>query len=1179
MLLSCSDSTLEKSEMRNISKSTTVWYRQAVVSLGAGISIESPNKGFAVSRGKGVSEKGAAYEFNDGKWIPTQQFDYSDFPQIIRYNSSTLWLLKHLVHKGNYRPVLTEIKNGISKDVELPIKMWDKNDFIMYRDIAINTDGTAFMVGQKGSILFYDKKSWSEFASPFDSLPGSNNFQNDLHSVYYNNGVGWIVGRGGLMLQLVGGKWKIVNSGTTEHLNCVEFVDKNNGFAIGEKGTVLKYTNGVWSQLNSGVRLSLKDIEVVGADEFYVVGARSLLLHYKNGNWTPNNDIKNYEDDFVGISTVLHNSERYFWVIGDLGIYTNYQNLGFSFTDVTSTVGLPTDFKAAVVGDVNNDFYPDIYFLNRNSPSRFYLNEGGKRFVQKLKPLSNKTSITWTQSAVFGDVDNDGNLDLFELSDDKNFMLLRGDGSGNFEDITDFSGIRLSEIDPTTPISARFINLLSDHGIDLYISNYNSMDNILFGNPIGEFSNSAFQNSKHASIPKEQGRESSGAVFSDFNNDGRTDILIPYRIQKNKSHFDLFYTKENKGYLEFEKSEQEAFYFEESTPIESVVASDINGDGFTDIIGYNRVRKTLLLLLNSEKGVFRKDTALFPSKMSIESTNPSNGVLCIVDINNDSKKDIFVGSHLLLNNDSIFVDVSIQSGMFAEGTYSYLDYDNDGDFDILVGTSDGLQGVRAKSFLYRNNLNPNPVNKLTLRYGFYDDFIGTSIVQKIGGKQETAVSKNILYEIGLGNNSQSSNQMNNLILPSHPQLGSSLYLEKGKTANEFFAGEYSGKRFIINSDGEWHPVKSLYVVFIRFLYLFSPVAEALKILFLIFILIIFYLYLKRKWNAQKKLFNTTVLSIYFLIYAVLTFFLYDIQSFLQHTLPPILLLGTFFLQGSIVVNDVKKRRRNLIGKYEIIKIVGEGAMGVVHKAIDTSNGNVVALKVLKKELFEDPENRKRFTNEGRILTSLNNPHIVKVFEASESREYSFFAMQFVEGKNIAEIIKESGKFSIQEVIKAGMQIAAALSEIHSKGILHRDIKSHNIMTSESGYVLMDFGLSRSSLLGSQTSTGAVIGTLGYSAPEQITNSSLDERTDIFGLGVVLYEMVTGTMPFKGNNEMALLHSLFNLDPVEPGKINELVPKALSDVILNCLQKNPQNRYQSSEELVSSLERIKNYDEQ
>lgn len=1176
IFVSCSDSSLEKTDRAITAKSSTVWYRQAVVSLGAGISIESPSFGVAISKGKGTNEKGIAYEFKDGEWLPIHQFDYSDFPQIIRYNKTSFWILKHLVQSGNYRPVLIEVKNGVSTVIPLPPKMWDKTDFIMYRDIAVSDDGTGFMVGQKGSILYYDSKKWIDFPSPLKASDSSNVFKNDLHSVYYNNGIGWSVGRDGVILQFVGGKWKQVDSPTDEHLNCVKFYDKYNGFAIGEKGTVLKYTHGKWIALNSGVRLSLKDIEVVAPDEFYVVGARSLLLHYKSGSWTPNNDIKNYEDDFTGISTLVQDSIRYFWVIGNQGIYTNFQNLGFSFTDVTASVGLPPDFKAAVVGDVNNDFFPDIYLIKHNSPSQFFINQGGKRFIQNQKPLSDRTSVVWTQTAIFGDIDSDGNLDLFELSDDKNFSLLRGDGSGNFEDITDFSGMRLTEIDPTSPISARFVNLRAKHGIDLYISNYNSEDNLLFGDPVGRFANTLLSNN-YLQIPKELGRESSGAVFSDFNNDGTTDILIPYRIQRNKSQFDLFYTKDVNGVLKFVKSEQSAFYFDESTPIESVVAGDINSDGYTDILGYNRVRKELILLLNNEKGVFTKDSTLVPHTMQLESTNPSNGVLCIVDINNDGLKDIFVGSHLLLNQDSVFVDVSEQSGLFSEGAYSYLDYDNDGDYDILVGNSDGTEDAKAKSFLYRNNLNPNPINKLSVRYGFYDEIIGLKIISNSLVNNGVTNTKNVLYEIGLGDNSLTQNQVNNLILPSIAEEGTSISFVKGNSSIEFQKGKLPNRQITINSVGERHPIKTLNVRFIRFLYLVSPIIEVLKLLFLSVVLLAFYLYLKNKWKTQQKIFTTPVLSIYFLSYATLTFFLYDIESLLPHIIPIAAFLGTFFLHGSRVINDVKKRRRNLIGKYEIIQIVGEGAMGVVHKAIDTSNGSVVALKVLKKELFEDPENRKRFTNEGRILTSLDNPHIVKVYEASDSREYSFFAMQFVEGKNLSQIIKENGRFTSQEVVKAGIQIAGALIEIHSKGILHRDIKSHNIMISENEYVLMDFGLSRSTLLGSQTSTGAVIGTLGYSAPEQITNSSLDERTDLFALGVVLYEMATATMPFKGNNEMALLHSLFNLDPIAPEKINELVPHELSELILCCMQKNPQNRFQSSNELLRSLESIKNYD--
>ena len=220
----------------------------------------------------------------------------------------------------------------------------------------------------------------------------------------------------------------------------------------------------------------------------------------------------------------------------------------------------------------------------------------------------------------------------------------------------------------------------------------------------------------------------------------------------------------------------------------------------------------------------------------------------------------------------------------------------------------------------------------------------------------------------------------------------------------------------------------------------------------------------------------------------------------------------------------------MISHYKIIEKTGEGGMGVVYKALDTKLDRTVALKFLPPRLLCDAEARARFEHEAKSASALNHNNITTIYEIDEVEGRCFIAMEYIDGKSIKELTRE-GSLSLDEIVDISLQMGRGLHAAHKKGVVHRDIKSDNIMVSTEGVVkIMDFGLAKLKGVTRLTRDGTTLGTLQYMSPEQASGQEVDRRSDIFSFGVILYEMVTGKLPFSGDNEAAIINSILNETP-------------------------------------------------
>ena len=261
-----------------------------------------------------------------------------------------------------------------------------------------------------------------------------------------------------------------------------------------------------------------------------------------------------------------------------------------------------------------------------------------------------------------------------------------------------------------------------------------------------------------------------------------------------------------------------------------------------------------------------------------------------------------------------------------------------------------------------------------------------------------------------------------------------------------------------------------------------------------------------------------------------------------------------------------------ISHYKIVEKLGEGGMGVVYKAEDTSLDRMVALKFLPPHLNASEQDKARFMQEAKAAATLDHPNICTIYAIEEHDDRIFIAMQFIDGQLLRD--RMSG-LSTKHAIDIGVQVAEGLAAAQEKGIVHRDIKPENIIVRKDGIVqIMDFGLAKLKGVSRLTKAGSTVGTAGYMSPEQIQGGDADHRSDIFALGVLLYEMMTGQLPFKGIHETAIAYEIVNVDAAPMSTIKPDITPELDNIVLECLEKEPSERYQSAAEIAKELRRVK-----
>jgi len=263
--------------------------------------------------------------------------------------------------------------------------------------------------------------------------------------------------------------------------------------------------------------------------------------------------------------------------------------------------------------------------------------------------------------------------------------------------------------------------------------------------------------------------------------------------------------------------------------------------------------------------------------------------------------------------------------------------------------------------------------------------------------------------------------------------------------------------------------------------------------------------------------------------------------------------------------------KRLDGRYEIQEIIGVGGMAVVYKAYDNLENRTVAVKILKEEFTSNDEFLRRFKNESKAIAMLSHPNIVKVHDVSFGDLIQYIVMEYIEGITLKEFIEKEGSLRWKDAVHFTLQILKGLQHAHDKGIVHRDVKPQNIMVLADGTIkVTDFGIARFARSEQRTITDKAIGSVHYISPEQAKGEQTDEKADIYSVGVMLYEMLTGKLPFQAESAVSVAIMQLQRDPQLPTEINPSIPKGLEQITMHAMQKMPERRYQSASEMLCDL---------
>jgi len=271
-------------------------------------------------------------------------------------------------------------------------------------------------------------------------------------------------------------------------------------------------------------------------------------------------------------------------------------------------------------------------------------------------------------------------------------------------------------------------------------------------------------------------------------------------------------------------------------------------------------------------------------------------------------------------------------------------------------------------------------------------------------------------------------------------------------------------------------------------------------------------------------------------------------------------------------NNIGKR---LDGRYELLELIGVGGMADIYRARDTQEDRIVAVKILKTEFAGSDEFLRRFRNESKAIALLSHPNIVKIYDVGFSDKVQFIVMEYVDGITLTDYIEQQGVLKWRDALHFTVQVLKALQHAHDRGIVHRDVKSSNIMLLRDGTIkVMDFGIARFNRENNKTVSEKTIGSVHYISPEQARGDITDERSDIYSVGVALYEMLTGRKPFDGDTPVAIALKHMQSTPKKPSEINETIPEGIEQIVLKAMQKDPAARYQTAGEMINDLEEFK-----
>ncbi len=1013
------------------------------------------------------------------------------------------------------------------------------DDLVLHRFRMMHTNGTTFGcgVGQDGLLYFFDGSQW-KLGNPFTP--------HTLRALFINspNDI-WAGGREGNIYHYNGAGWTrtpVKDSVAGDYIMDMSFVSPSYGWAVGMK-SILHYNGTTWRAFPVPISGVPRCVMMRSPSDGWILIDDGSVLRYDGSMWKLGAKLPMQVGLTSMVATFQQQSYR-LYTMSSTGIITNAWGKLPTLIDVSAQSNIHLYGGAPTSGDFDNNGSLDLFVTaTQKFPDRIYSNRGDGFFTEMTERLHPLEDIVAVGSA-FADIDNNGYIDILPRPTSNQEVWYPNKGSWkfsraphpiNYAETTDRSLLQCADMDNDGDLDIVLLHVIpseSDRSFTVY-----------YNDGVGR----TWQPVRllHKSL---SGALTMSYFVADLNNDGFTDIF-KYNIGE---PCELYINENGRSFTEAASLRGLDGISNNRTPyITSASPIDINHDGALDVFMIFHEGKAVFFM-NDGNGVFtRGDSIVFDA----QGENPAG---LFVDIDCDGDQDLYLLDRFYENHNGKFSTYR-KIGFQKKCVPHFADIDNDGDPDMLLSA----YNEENRIYVYENGLNPTNVATITLR-GIRSNSHGIGVKLSLW-KNHSDGTRTLAEYFQIDQSTPIRLPLDRTeIYDLEVLFPSGIKVIK----EHFTAGLHQIAEFQLVQGVLWDFLYS-FRRSILFSNILLEVGKLLLVLVIVVIGIRFTVSTTKNQTRLHILFSLITVALYILaVHATIR------NGLVEAAIYP--LTGTILLTGGWVFFQRRaetRRRARFISHYELQGLLGEGGMGKVYQAIDIQTKSLVAVKVLAPSLMDNVENRKRLMAEGHLLSSLNHPHILKVMEVGEHLGQGFIAMEYLPGGTLKQRLDNEFPLPMNELKRLVLQICGGLEEIHHHGIIHRDLKTGNVMLDGNGNVrIMDFGLSKSPLVTTMTTLGTVIGTLGYVAPEQVTGMNVDQRVDIFSFGVILYELLTKQLPFTGENEIAVIHSIFNTQPPAPSTLQPNVPTQLDAIVMQCLAKEPAQRFNTAVELRLALEK-------
>ncbi len=987
--------------------------------------------------------------------------------------------------------------------------------------------------------------------------------------VFDDSGDGWAVGEQGLVLRLRDGVWLRAAAPEAFEGRRLWGVDRDGAgrvWVVGERGLIAHYDGSDWRIVESPTTRSLFAIDMVGARDGWAAGDAT-LLRFNGSGW---------RSQFIPVSPskawlrdIAMAPPGYGWILGN-GVALQAAVLPpVRLRHVAEPQKFPMLNRGAELCaalDLDGDGDLDLLTFERGV-SRWFRNERAGGFVEA--PLYDDGPDLEQKVAAFvsGDLDGDGDLDVYAYGASGNHRLSLNQGDGRMR--TDQPGLATGQ-SPERVNAAYAVDMVGNGRLDLYLIAEKGPrpHNYLYYNQGG----AAFRRKAHG----EQDSHSFLSFWGDLNGDGAPDLLLP-----DQDRTGLYL---NRGDGRFEK--RESGIDRGATGWQGALV-DLDVDGDLDLVLGDR---GIAAYFNDGAARFQRRDGLFgPSSDHFPFSTETTSVCNVGDIDHDGFPDLLVQTVVegetrlrlfVRRADGRYEDVAPSAGLDDKTgrTAVFADWDDDGDLDIFIGGG-------QKSYLFENGIDNDRYLKVKLKGVLANPTaVGARVFVYQAGHLGDPRYLAGFQQLGLGMPARGFHNLSELHfgLPTAGSYDVRAVFPGGRavsvaavTAGQTLTiAEYSGLarwalQLALTAGEAWRRAEvPLELVKLAFVLLTLALAVAVG----------------PKWGAGRILATPGVQLLAIVLYgsAALAFtgavgMVHAFQLIAWISVLSVALLGDRAYG--------QWKQRHFLGHFRLLEPLGRGGMGVVYRARNAISKQLVALKTLHPEIIESEEGRLRFLREAAILRQLDHPNIVAIYETGEADGKGYISMELLRGQTLKRVLQRDGVLSPEAAAAIGGAVASALAYMHRRGALHRDLKTENIFVLEKkaapsgpdglepSVKLLDFGLSRSLDMRAMTRVRDLVGTLVYMAPERLRGEPGDPRSDIYALGVVLYEAVSGQLPFEADNDLALMEKIRAGDAVPFSVSAPDLSPALAALIQRAMARQAADRFATAAELAGDLQRL------